>query len=696
MKILIYLGHPAQFHFIKNIISQLYANGHQVKILLKTKDMLEELIQCNGFEYENIQIISRKNNKMSILWAALRRTIRVLKIARKFDADILIGTDASIAQAGFLLRRPAITTLEDDYDVISKLANLTYPFTTSIVVPLVCQVGSKWENKKIAYHGYMKLAYLHPNYFTPDKQIVRKYLQTEKYCIIRLAQLTAHHDEGIKGLNVPLVRRIIEIAEQKGYKVYISSEAVLDENFSGYQLKIDQNDIHHLMAFASLLISDSQSMSVEAAMLGVPSIRFSDFAGRISVLEELEEKYQLTFGICTIHSEKLIKRVIELLSEKGLNKLFQERRCQMLNDKIDVTAFMVWFVENYPVSEKIMKANPDYQNKFKGSNNLEICDEEQVESTNQLIEHTPTETLIHFPVSKNENKVIEPDHNQTWHPVSLLNKLKSMKNNSDFSYSVYRQLLESIRNAGYDFYTFEDWCNGKAKGRFVILRHDVDLRAAHSLATAKIEAEMGIRSSYYFRVVPQSNQPTIIRAIAELNHEIGYHYEDMTIFNGDLEKSMSHFIKQLEYFRQFYPVRTISMHGSPASKWDNRDLWKTNNYRDYGIIGEPYLDLLTHDSLSKGEITYLTDTARMWDGDKYNVRDKRILDVKEVRATNRKKKVNIHSTFDFINWLKTKPPVNAMMITTHPQRWTDNTLEWFIEYFMQNLKNLVKQLFFVS
>jgi len=695
MKILIYLGHPAQFHFSKNIISQLNANGHQVKILLKTKDMLEELIQSNGFEYENIQEISRKNNKLAILWAALRRTIRVLWIAKKFDADILMGTDASIAQAGFLLRRPALTTLEDDFDVITKLANLTYPFTSSIVVPAVCKVG-RWDNKKIAYNGYMKLAYLHPNHFVPDKQIVRKYLHSEKYCIIRLAQLTAHHDVGINGLNETLVRKIIEIAEQKGYRVYISSEANLEESFASYMLKINQNDIHHLMAFASLLISDSQSMSVEAAMLGVPSIRFSDFAGRINVLEELEHKYQLTYGIRTKNPEKLIERVIELLSEKGLSKIFQERRCKMLTDKIDVTAFMVWFIENYPESVKIMNENPDYQYRFKGEKNLKICKDETGEPAFYELERMSTETLVENQTCQNENKFKSPSVSTILQTRSKLSKFNNLTNNGDFSLSTYRQLLESIRHAGYSFFTFEDWCDGKASGRYVILRHDVDLKAGHSLATAEIEAEMGIRASYYFRVVPQSNQPFIIRAIAALNHEIGYHYEDMSLFNGDVEKSLAHFIEQLAHFRQFYPVRTITMHGSPASKWDNRDLWKTYNYRDYGIIGEPYLDLLTSDALLKGKIAYFTDTARMWNGDKYNVRDKRILEVREVKASRKLKGVKIHSTFDFINWLITKPTVNVMMITTHPQRWTDNIFEWFNELFMQRLKNLVKQLFYVS
>ncbi|NDP22638.1 MAG: DUF354 domain-containing protein [Paludibacter sp.] len=364
MKILIYLGHPAQFHFSKNIIHQLQEDGHQVKILLKTKDILEKLVKLNKFEYENIQLQNRRNNQFSILLASFKRTLHVWNIARKFKADIIMGSDASVAQAAYLLHIPALTTLEDDYEIIKKLAKLTFPFTTSIVVPDVCGVGP-WEAKKTPYKGYMKLGYLHPNRFTPDKSIVNKYIQSEKYCIIRLAQLTAHHDTRINGLNVELVKKVITIAEQKGYRVYISSEAAIDKTLIKYQLKINQDDIHHLMSFSSLLISDSQSMSVEAAMLGVPSIRFSDFAGRISVLEELEHSYQLSFGIPTTKSEKLVTMVTELLSNPTVGDLFQQRRQKMLSDKIDVTAFMVWFIENYPESAKIMRESPEYQYNFR-------------------------------------------------------------------------------------------------------------------------------------------------------------------------------------------------------------------------------------------------------------------------------------------------------------------------------------------
>lgn len=346
MNVLFYLGHPAQYHFIKNSARQLLEDGHRLKILIKTKDILENLLKEDGWEYENIQPNYRKNSKLAILTASLKRTLAVLKAARRFKADILIGTDSSIAQAGWLLRKPAITTLEDDIEVIGHLARLTYPFTTKIVVPTPCRVG-KWEKKKVPYDGYMKLAYLHPNYFRPDENIVRNYGIEGKYVLIRLAKLIAHHDTGIGGLGTSLVKDILAQVEAKGYKAYISSEVELSADLEPYRLCIHYRDIHHVLAYASLLISDSQSMSVEAAMLGTPSIRFSDFKGRISVLEELEDKYQLTFGIKTDEPERLMGKADELLRMPDVRVTFQERRKKMLSEKIDVATFLTQFIENY-------------------------------------------------------------------------------------------------------------------------------------------------------------------------------------------------------------------------------------------------------------------------------------------------------------------------------------------------------------
>ncbi len=250
----------------------------------------------------------------------------------------------------------------------------------------------------------------------------------------------------------------------------------------------------------------------------------------------------------------------------------------------------------------------------------------------------------------------------------------------DFTLQIYAELLTTLKDEEYQFYTFEEWCKAKPTGKIVILRHDVDLKAINSLKTARIESDKNIKSTYYFRVVPQSNQPEIIKQIANLGHEIGYHYEDLSLMKGDRAKATDHFEKHLNYFRKYYPVKTICMHGSPVSKYDNRLIWEMNNYCKYDIIGEPYFDFLNNE-----DYCYFTDTARMWDGDKFNIRDKKM-------GFNQNKLVSVHSTIDLINWIKNSRNQNPIMITTHPQRWTDNKLEWFLEFSGQNLKNIAKRI----
>ena len=267
----------------------------------------------------------------------------------------------------------------------------------------------------------------------------------------------------------------------------------------------------------------------------------------------------------------------------------------------------------------------------------------------------------------------------------------------DFTLRKYRQLLLTLQQQGYQILTFEQYltthCPPKTEGdlqaersKFIILRHDVDLKAANSLATAQIEQELGIQASYYFRVVPQSNQPDIIRAIAHLGHEIGYHYEDMAICQGNHQQAYEHFLMQLAYFRQFYPVRTICMHGAPTSQWDGKELWKQYNYHDLDILGEPYFDV------DFSELFYLTDTGRSWDGYKVSVRDK--IPVYQDQWIARG--LVYHTTQDIISAAEQGSLPHRIMITTHPQRWTDQPLAWIKELVLQSLKNIVKRLFFVK
>jgi hypothetical protein len=244
----------------------------------------------------------------------------------------------------------------------------------------------------------------------------------------------------------------------------------------------------------------------------------------------------------------------------------------------------------------------------------------------------------------------------------------------DFTLDIYKKLLETALAKGYAFMPYADYIQDKPPGKIIILRHDVDDRPENSVATAVLENKLGIRGSYYFRIVKQSFNERIILQIKELNHEIGYHYEDMALNGGDYEKSYSHFKQQLERFRRITDIRTICMHGSPLSNFDNRALWKKYNYRDLGIIAEPYFDT----DFSK--VLYLTDTGRKWNNTAASIRDK----------VEGPLKISVNSTEHLIQLFNKDQMPTQIMINIHPQRWTNDVMLWTKELLWQNIKNVIK------
>jgi hypothetical protein len=211
----------------------------------------------------------------------------------------------------------------------------------------------------------------------------------------------------------------------------------------------------------------------------------------------------------------------------------------------------------------------------------------------------------------------------------------------------------------------------------------VDALPKNSLQFAQIQAEKGIVGTYYFRIIPQSFDEEIIRKIAALGHEIGYHYETMDSCKGDVDKAYREFCENLETFNKMVTVKTISMHGSPLSGYDNRDIWKKYDYRKLGITGEPYFDL------DFNEVFYITDTGRRWDGHLYNIRDKA---TKENPVTNQQfLKLRFHSTTEMIAGFQNKLFPPKVMLNFHPQRWHDQRLPWLKELVWQNVKNQGKR-----
>ncbi|MCK5019728.1 MAG: DUF354 domain-containing protein [Candidatus Peribacteraceae bacterium] len=360
MKIVFGLGHPAHFHLYKNVISKLLIS-HNIFIIISNKDVLKLLLDSSGFKYYVIADSKLNESLSAKILKLIRSTQKLYRLVKEFNPDLYVSCLSQLVWVAKLLRKKSLFTAEDDIHYTLLQGLITYPFVSTILTPSV--VNTKpFHYKRIGYSGYHKLAYLHPNQFKPQLDIKNKYIKAERYFLIRTVNQNAYHDLNAKGLEPGILIEIIKLLEKIG-EVYITSEKPLPPEFDKYRLQIDPKDIHHLLFYADLFIADSQSMSVEAAMLGTPSIRYNNFAGRISVINELEKKYELTYSLDTSEKKKLLPLIKEIISTKDIN--FQDRRRKMLADKIDVTAFMLWFIENYPSSVKIMKKNPNYQYNFK-------------------------------------------------------------------------------------------------------------------------------------------------------------------------------------------------------------------------------------------------------------------------------------------------------------------------------------------
>jgi hypothetical protein len=220
--------------------------------------------------------------------------------------------------------------------------------------------------KQIRFKGTKELAYLHTNQFNPDPTILADLgvPPLERYVLLRFVSWNASHDIGHKGISLENKKKIVN-EYSKYAKVFISSEIQLPHDLLPFKISIPPEQMHHVIAYAALVFGESATMVSEAAVLGVPGI-YIDNTGRYYTTEQ-EQKYGLVFNYSETQKDQLkaIAKGIEILTTPGIGEQWQRRRQLMLKDKIDLTAFMIWFIENYPQSFKIMKDNPEYQARFK-------------------------------------------------------------------------------------------------------------------------------------------------------------------------------------------------------------------------------------------------------------------------------------------------------------------------------------------
>jgi predicted glycosyltransferase len=361
MNFLIDIGHPAHVHLFRNLAFKLEGSGHRVYLTAKRDKNIIELLDAYGLSYT---LLGRKQKGLLAKYlTSIFHLIKLWRVVKSKKIEIGIGVSGLIAIISRITGMHSIC-LDDDDSSITPLYARSIRNADVILTPAALKSDQRGKNH-ITYNGYHELAYLHPNYFMPDPSVLAEIgvKKDEPYFVLRFNAFKAHHDIGEQGLTDDQKQSLIKFLKPYG-KVFISTE---DETniYQGYQLKIPPHKIHSVLYYASMFVGDSQTMCSEAGLLGTPSLKCNSLAKRLSIPNEIEHSFGLCYSFPGEKFARLLEKANELLSDKQIKQAFKAKKDKMLDQKIDVTGFLVWFCENYPASLNTVIDQPEYPDSFK-------------------------------------------------------------------------------------------------------------------------------------------------------------------------------------------------------------------------------------------------------------------------------------------------------------------------------------------
>jgi len=357
MKILIDIGHPGHVHYFKKFYNIMKSKGHDFLFISRNKEVTFSLL-----DYYKIPYKSRGKGKKSIIGKLLYifyADFFILKHALKFKPDLFLSFSSTyMGHVAFLLKKPNIIIDDTEH---AKFEHIMYkPFASTILTP-ACFYKDMGK-KQIKFNSYTELFYLHKNYFCPNKNIldILGVNENEKYAIIRFVSWGASHDFGYGGFsNLSKLEIVKEIS--KYFKVFITSEGVLPKELEQYKIKISPEQLHDALAFASLYIGEGGTTASETSILGLPTL----YINSIPLMGYLKDEENIGLLYHFKNEKGVAEKVKAIITNKNFFSEYSHKAEKLIENKIDPTAFLVWFIQNYPESAKIMKVNPDYQYNFK-------------------------------------------------------------------------------------------------------------------------------------------------------------------------------------------------------------------------------------------------------------------------------------------------------------------------------------------
>lgn len=364
-KILFVVYHPVDPQVVIPFAKKVVESGGEVFFAIVEKEnIIAKIINSHNFQYKVIG--AAKSNLFGKLINSISVCLNLIKLIFKFKPTLVFSPTAPYTSLAMMIFRTPLVCWADTETATTNIKLSLYRINTLL---LPDSFTSEINNSKVLrFNGYKEIAYLHPNNFSPDESVLKdlNISISDKIILMRFSALHAMHDIGLKSesLNAEdtILSFIHSIEDKYSAKVFISvTERDLDSRFDKYKLQIAPEKYTNLLAFCSLYIGEGTTTASEAGVLGVPWINIQRTTR--GYLIDQQENYGLGCRIDNLNDA--FAKADEYLSNPNLRQEWQLKRKELLNDKIDVSSFLSWFISEYPESRDIMKSDSNYQNIFK-------------------------------------------------------------------------------------------------------------------------------------------------------------------------------------------------------------------------------------------------------------------------------------------------------------------------------------------
>ncbi|MFP8954764.1 DUF354 domain-containing protein [Natrialbaceae archaeon A-arb3/5] len=337
MKYLFFTNTPAHVHLYKHAVDTLREHGHDVLVLARDYTCTVDLLEWYELPYEVYG--SCGTSKGSLLSRLPAHYARAIRLARRFDPDLVFGMGGYAAHTGAVIRAPTVLLI--DSEPASFDHTISTPFARAVLTPNTFR--KDLGETHYVFPGLKECAYLHPEVYEPNRSI-RDRLgldADEPYALLRLNAFGSQHDVGHEGITAADRRRIIErLAEDATVLVSDEGRDAELEGLPARPFNLHPALMHDALAEAELLVADTQTMVTEAALLGTPAIRSNSFVGEDDMGNFVElENHGLIHNVTA--ADEIIGQATTLLADDGVDEEWQRRRDDFLADKANLTDVIV-------------------------------------------------------------------------------------------------------------------------------------------------------------------------------------------------------------------------------------------------------------------------------------------------------------------------------------------------------------------